>query len=517
MNNIAVFEEVLQDDFYNLHAHTMFSNECLLDSINKVETVILYVANVLKQKGVAITDHETVSAHPEALQVVERLKAENKIPQDFKLILGNEIYLVSQEDYEHAIIHNKPTRFFHFILLAKNKQGHQQIRELSSRAWRRARTFRGMERRPTFYSDIEDIVGNNKGNLVASTACLGSRFSRLALEFGQMELAIKQGFYFDYFTKQNVEVSESDATARIEELRELIHEFLSWGVDMFGEDCYIEIQPSHMEDQIIYNKVAHRIASAYGIPMIVTTDAHYMRKEDRTIHEAYLNADNEGAGDREVADFYSTTYYFTSQELHEYLDYLGADVVNELIANTKTIANKIEEYSLAHNQVIPKIPLPPEEEWDNSKHGAIYEVMNQIPHHFPSLFDMFYSEEPYDRYLVHQCFNGLVERIPVEDYAEYLTRLNLEFEEVLGVSKAKQEPISSYFITMQKIIDIIWETGSIVGTGRGSAGCFLVNYLLQIVQIDPLRQGVKLDHWRFLHKSKVEIPKTHWGWRVNLA
>lgn len=506
MDNVAVFEEVLQDDFYNLHAHTMFSNECLLDSINKVESVVPYVANTLKQKGVAITDHETVSAHPEAMQVVERLKAEGKIPQDFKLILGNEIYLVSQEDYEEAIIHNKSTRFYHFILLAKNKRGHEQIREMSSRAWRRGRMFRGMERRPTFYSDIEEIVGNDKGNLVASTACLGSRFSRLALEFGQMELAIEQGYYFDFFNKTNVEVDAETATARMDELRGDIHDFLMWGLDIFGDDFYVEVQPSHMEDQIIYNKVAHRIATAYQIPMIVTTDAHYMRKEDRKIHESYLNSDSEGEGNREVADFYSTTYYFSSKELHEYLDYLGEDVVNELIANTKAIAEKIEEYSLAHNQVIPKIPLPPEEEWDNSKHGAIYEVMNKAPHYFPSLFDMFYSEEIYDRYLVHQCFNGLVDRIPVEDYPEYLTRLNLEFEEVLGVSQAKQEPISSYFITMQKIIDIIWETGSIVGTGRGSAGCFLVNYLLQIVQIDPLRQGVKLEHWRFLHKSKVEIP-----------
>ena len=59
---------------------------------------------------------------------------------------------------------------------------------------------------------------------------------------------------------------------------------------------------------------------------------------------------------------------------------------------------------------------------------------------------------------------------------------------------------------MQKIIDLIWESGSIVGTGRGSAGCFLINYLLDIVQMNPLTQGVTLEYWRFLHPSKIEIP-----------
>ena len=170
-----------------------------------------------------------------------------------------------------------------------------------------------------------------------------------------------------------------------------------------------------------------------------------------------------------------------------------------------------------YHQVIPKIPLPQEEEWSRDGHEIILQVLNENPTLYPSIYTMINSSEQYDRYLVNRCFNGLLERVPQEDYREYLLRLNLEFEEIIGVSKAKNEPISSYFITMQKIIDIIWETGSIVGTGRGSAGCFLTNYLLQIVQMNPMRQGVKLEHWRFLHKSKIEIPKLCWGLKVNLA
>lgn len=506
----------LIDRFVALHVHSEYSNLRLLDSTNKIKDMILHVANNLKQTAMALTDHESVAGHPEYLQTVEELKSEGLIPLDFKPILGNEIYLVDQHTYEEAIETNGSMRFYHFLLLAKNKKGHDQLRELSSRAWERERTLRGMERTPTYYSDIEEIIGENKGNIIASTACLGSRFAQLALTYARYEQAKETGeidarltgakLPYNMKLPEMVAIKPESCDVALEQLSDELYEFITWCQNIFGEDFYIEIQPSEMEDQIMYNKVAQRIASAYNIPMIITTDAHYLSKENRPVHESFLTSDSDGEGNREVADFYSTTYFFTSEELISSLWYLGADNIQEMVENTQNIAIKCEFYSLAHNQVIPKIPLPPEEEWDNSKHGAIYEAMNKIPYHFPSVFDMFYSEEPYDRYLVHQCFNGLVDRVPVEDYPEYLARLNIEFEEILGVSKVRKEPVSSYFITMQKIIDIIWETGSIVGTGRGSAGCFLTNYLLQIVQINPLRQGVKLDHWRFMHKSKPDMP-----------
>lgn len=516
-----------KDNFVSLHTHSEYSNIRLLDSTNKIKDMILHVANNLNQSAMALTDHESIAGHPQYLQTVEELKGDGLIPLDFKPILGNEIYLVDQHTYEEAIENNNSMRFYHFLLLAKNKEGHKQLRELSSRAWERERMLRGMERTPTYYSDIEEIIGGNKGNIIASTACLGSRFAQLALKYAQYERAKETGEIdarltgakvpFHIKVPEMVSISPESCDVALEQLGDELHEFISWCVSIFGEDFYIEVQPSEMEDQIMYNKVAQRIATAYNIPMIITTDAHYLTKADRPVHESFLTSDSDGESNREVADFYSTTYFFTTEELLASLGYLGVENVQEMVENTHKIAIKCEFYSLAHNQVIPKIPLPPEEEWDNSRHGEIYEALNKIPYHFPSVFNMFYSEEPYDRYLVHQCFNGMVERVPVEDYPEYLARLNIEFEEILGVSEVKKEPVSSYFITMQKIIDIIWETGSIVGTGRGSAGCFLTNYLLQIVQINPLRQGVKLEHWRFLHKSKIEIPKLYWGLKVNLA
>ena len=64
-------------------------------------------------------------------------------------------------------------RYYHFILIAKDEIGHQQIREISTRAWMRSWVARRMRRVPTYYQDLIDIIGANPGHVIGSTACLG--------------------------------------------------------------------------------------------------------------------------------------------------------------------------------------------------------------------------------------------------------------------------------------------------------------------------------------------------------
>ena len=57
--------------------------------------------------------------------------------------------------------------------------------------------------------------------------------------------------------------------------------------------------------------------------------------------------------------------------------------------------------------------------------------------------------------------------------------------------------MSAYFISMNKFIDIIWnEVNAILGTSRGSAAGFMINYLLEVVQLNPLEMPVEMPHWR---------------------
>ena len=73
------------------HAHTEFSQLRMLDCIVKVPQLIKQAAS-LGLSGVAITDHESVSGHVRFIQTIKSMKSSGELPEDFKGILGNEIY-----------------------------------------------------------------------------------------------------------------------------------------------------------------------------------------------------------------------------------------------------------------------------------------------------------------------------------------------------------------------------------------------------------------------------------------
>ena len=95
--------------YFNCHTHTALgSNIRLLDSINKVKDVIDKSIE-LGLCGVAITDHECLSAHIEAEKYMQSIQEQHP---DFKLALGNEIYLTEDRSIGQ--------KYYHFILIAKD-------------------------------------------------------------------------------------------------------------------------------------------------------------------------------------------------------------------------------------------------------------------------------------------------------------------------------------------------------------------------------------------------------------
>ena len=108
-----------------------------------------------------------------------------------------------------------------------------------------------------------------------------------------------------------------------------------------------------------------------------------------------------------------------------------------------------------------------------------------------------------------------IHELNLDDKNEILERLDQELEETWEISVKLGQPISSYLLTVRNVVNIIWEKGnSLVGVGRGSAGGYVLNYLIGITQMNPLRQGVNLPHWRFIHKDRIELPD---GQKFSLA
>ena len=421
----------------------------------------------LGHEVVAITDHESISNAIKVEKYYNKIKKENP---NFKVILGNEIYLCRNGLNNQNFI-PKQDRYYHFVLLAKDAIGHQQIREISTRAWTRSYIARGMRRVPTYYQDLFDIIGSNPGHVIGSTACLGGALPTQLLR----NKDLKDATLGDKIAKWCLQLKE-----------------------LFGKDnFYLELQPSKSHEQIYVNRQLIRLSNLLDIPYIITTDSHYLKKEDRKVHKAYLNAQN---GDREVDDFYATTYMMSTEEIESYFDYFSENELQVAYQNVLKIKNMCEDYSLQKNLKIPELVWKKPTLDDNT-------IANQIKimeKYIPELHNFYFSNYNGDKLLAEL----IVERIYQDKTLQNLETYN-EVNDNLKMTRISSDVNkthwSAYYLNLQKIIDICWEAGSLVGPGRGSGVGFILLYILGITQINPLKETTKTFSWRFLNPDRVSV------------
>ena len=396
----------------------------------------------------------------EVNQYAKELREKNP---DFTIALGNEVYLTDTRD--------RGQRYYHFILIAKDAIGHRQLRELSTIAWKNSYVDRKMERVPLLKSELKEIVSKNKGHLIATTACIGGELGTEILKAEEAEAVKDQDTAYQHLQK--------------------IYDLITFCVDLFGDDFYIECAPSTKDDQIRVNKRSKRIAEAFNLKMVVGTDSHYLTKAERQVHKAYLNSKE---GEREVDDFYEFSRLMDSDEIFELLGLaFDKDYIEHILNNTIDLQNKITFYSLERKQMIPKVEVTnypaSNARWRFSNHSLLNKLLT--------------SDNIQERYWVNECLKSLEEKgLLLND--EYLTRLETEADVIKDIGEKLDDCLFAYFNTFKHYIDLFWECGSIVGPGRGSATGFLSNYLLGITQLDPIRWN--LPYWRFLNKERAELP-----------
>ena len=448
---------------FEVHSHTAYSNFRLLDCINKPEKLIKRAIEI-GLSGIAITDHETVAGHMEINLLAQSLQ---KDYPDFKIALGNEIYLTESREVGQ--------KYFHFILIAKNKEGQRALRELSSKSWLNSYYDRGLERVPTLYSELEAIIHKYPNSLIATSACLGGELSSTTLDLCMAE------------TCGNTEAANSAYNRIIN--------FILWCKGLFGEDFYIECAPGKSKDQIIVNKRLKSIAQAFDIKMVIGSDAHYLTKKDRYIHKSYLNSKG---GEREVDSFYEYAYLQTNEEEEDNLIVcFDKNFIKSMWNNSMEIWNKIENYSLSHKQTIPKVKVKdyPKEDFNNIEDG------DKFISKYPILASMHNSDDKIERYWVNECCNQLSFLGKYND--TYLSRLEEEAEVKKIIGEKLETNMFAYPVTLQHYVDLFWDCGSMVGAGRGSSCAALNHYLLGITQLDPIEWN--LPFFRYLNKERTEL------------
>ena len=435
------------------HNHTEMSNFRLLDAINKLPDLIKR-GKEIGLSGLAITDHETIA------QSIRICKLQKENP-DFKIAIGNEIYLTDTR--ENGI------KYYHFILIAKDAIGHKQLRQLSSKAWMNSYWDRGMERVPTLKSELEEIVMREPGHLLATSACLGGELSSAILD---MERA------------RQMEDKETETI----KYNQIVN-FMTFVDKLFHDDFYVEVAPGASKDQIVVNNKLVQIAHVFNKKVVIGDDAHYLKRDDRYIHKAYLNSKG---GERETDSFYEYTYLQDEEDLKKNLAPSVGMLLDEFCQNSMEMFDKIEIYDLLHNQTIPSVPVKDYPKRENNFNQK-YKELNYLSN----------SDDIYDRYWVNECINSLCADSYIRGNSKYWDELEEEARVKRVIGEKLGTNMFKYPITLKYYIDMIWECGSLVGAGRGSSCAALNHYLLGITQLDPIEWN--LPFFRYMNDERVEL------------
>lgn len=356
--------------------------------------------------------------------------------------------------------------------MAKNAEGHKQIRELSTRAWKRSYLTGKMRRVPTYYQDLLDIVAINPGNVIGSTACLGGFLATKLLQLRTMP----EDWQTDFMMK--------------------IENWLKQMEGIFGKgNFFLEMQPSPDKEQIYVNKHILNLSKKLNIPYIITTDFHYVKKEDAPIHKAFLNSQD---GDREVDSFYQTTYIMNTEELEDYMnEYMTTEDFQVAYQNILNIKDMCENYTLKKPLKIPSL------KWREPSADSAYKL------------PMYYDNIPYLKTFAESSFDGdlvmaklIVDKLESDERLrnkETYAELNSNLKTTWISSEVNKAHWSAYFLNLQTTIDVCWDAGTLVGCGRGSGVGFLLLYILDIIQINPMWENTKTYQWRFLNPERVSV------------
>ncbi len=416
----------IEAPFCHLHLHSQFS---ILQATPDIKGIVAK-AKEFNMPAVAVTDLGNMFGTFQFVR--EALKNE------IKPIVGCEFFL-SEERTKLKFTKDNPDRRANQVLLAKNKTGYHNLAKLSSLGYEEG--LYGL------YPRIDkELVVQYKEGVIALSGGLASEIPNLILNVGETQA----------------------------------EEAFQWWHQTFGEDFYVELMRHNREDEHHVNEVMVSLANKYGVKVIAANDVFYLTKEDAEAHdvllcvkEGELKSTPIGRGRGFRFGFENDQYYFKSQEE---MKKLFADIP-EAIENIQEILDKVEEYKLERDVLLPAFNIPeefrdPEDEKDGGKRGE-------------------------NNFLKHLTYEGAKKRYE-EITPEIKERLDFELDTIANTG------YPGYFLIVQDFTSEARKMGVSVGPGRGSAAGSAVAYCIGITNVDPIAYDLLFE--RFLNPDRVSLP-----------
>ncbi len=418
--------QAIEEPFVHLHVHSQYS---VLQAVPDIKGLIAK-AKENNMPAVALTDLGNMFG---AFKFVRE-----SLNNEIKPIVGCEFY-IAEERLKLKFTKDNPDKRFNQVLIAKNKTGYHNLAKLSSMGY--------MEGLYGIFPRIDkELVKQYSEGVIALSGGLKAEIPFLILNVGEHQA----------------------------------EEAFQWYHNVFGEDFYVELVRHDLEEENRVNDVLLEFAKKYNVKVIAANDVYYLDREDSEAHDVLLcvkegemKSTPIGRGRGYRFGFPNNEYYFKSQEE---MKMLFSDVP-EAIRNLTEIIEKVEEYKLEMDVLLPAFNIPEEfrdaqDEQDGGKRGE-------------------------NAFLRHLTYEGARQRYP-EITDEIRERLDFELETI------KNTGYPGYFLIVQDFTRKAREMEVSVGPGRGSAAGSAVAFCIGITNVDPIAYDLLFE--RFLNPDRVSLP-----------
>jgi DNA polymerase-3 subunit alpha len=396
-----------EPSFVHLHCHSHYS---LLDGASRIPELVAR-AKELGMNALALTDHGNLYG---AIEFYHECKAAGLNP-----ILGYEAYIAPKARSEREA-RRRGEAAYHLTLLAQNRTGFKNLVKMASSAF-----LEGYHFVPRI---DKELLAAHKEGIICLSGCASGEFSEFILK------------------------------DQLEEASELA----KWFAQQFGQNFYIEIQNNGLDLQKRCAECAIDIADRLGLPLVATSDAHYLCQADSAAHDVLLCINTgKTRGDENRLRYGSDQFYVRGPE----------EMYNLFPAHAAAVQRSQE---IADSCAID---------------------LDFKSRHFP-VFSPPAKQSP-ENYLRQLCEKGLRERYGDAPPQDAAARLNHELEIICRMGFA------SYFLIVWDFVRFAREK-EIPASARGSACGAIVSYVLRLSHVDPLEYDLLFE--RFLDPSRSEAP-----------
>lgn len=384
-----------------IHIHTKYS---LLDAIIEPEELVKKCFEY-GDKALCVTEHGNVYSDVELYKLCQKY--------GIKYMYGCEMYIC-----ENATIKDKNNRYNHLVVIAKNETGRLNLNKLVSESCNYK--YYGKPR-----IDFPMLL-KYKDGLIVLSACMA----------GEIQRALS---YNDYTKAKSIAQKYKEA---------------------FNDDYYLEYQSHSEPTQQLLNRMIVDLANDIGVKYVVTTDAHYLNKDDQKYHNIFVQIGQA----REVGETYNDCYVQSNDEILEICKSTTREENLNALKTTDEIAEKCNVEMPLSPPIMPHV---------------------DIPFGYKSEID----------YLKDLCVSGWYsKKINLKpNKEEYKKRLAYEMSAIAKMG------FEGYFLLVHSYCNSVKRRG----IARGSAGGSLVCYLTNITDIDPIEYGLYFE--RFIDVGALEL------------